>query len=63
MKRKPLRIKLDAGGLHRRLHVASSKTISVARIRTDLRTAKRTHNIKHIRQDTFALNARKWRKR
>ena len=57
----PPAFKLDEGALHRRFGIPLTRLIPVGRIRADLRAAIAAHNTRHIRQDEFALNARKWR--
>lgn len=52
--------KSHRGDLHKRLGVPEGQTIPRGKIEADLRHAKKTHNLKDIKQDEFALDAEKF---
>ena len=49
------------GALRKRLKTPKGKIIKVGTLKRDLKTAKRSGNKAHVKQDVFALNARKWK--
>jgi hypothetical protein len=55
-----LKISVKKGALHARMGVKKGKGIATGAIQKDLSKAKKAGNTKSIRQDVFALNARKW---
>lgn len=53
-------LKVKKGALHARMGVKKGKGIATGAIQKDLSKAKKSGNTKSIKQDVFALNARKW---
>lgn len=53
-------IKVKKGALHKRMGVKQGSGIGTGRIQKDLSKAKKSGNSKAVKQDVFALNARKW---
>lgn len=51
------------GALRKKLHVAKGKKIPVAKMRALKAAARRKGDTRTEREATFALNARKWKKK
>jgi hypothetical protein len=62
-KKTPIKIKPgNVGKLHDKLDIPVDKKIPTATLQTKLAAAKKSGNTALIKQITFALNARKWKK-
>lgn len=62
-KKKPIKIKPEnKGKLRKKMGTAKDKNIDVASLRKKLAAAKKAGNTALVKQITFALNAKKWKK-
>lgn len=62
--RKPIRIKpANRGKLHKKMGVPKGKTISTEALQRKKAAAKKRGDTSTVKQTTFALNARKWKKK
>lgn len=63
-KKKPIRIKSEnKGKLHEKMGVPKDKPLSTAAIAKKKAAAKKRGDAATVKQTTFALNARKWKKK
>jgi hypothetical protein len=63
-RKKPIRIKPEnRGKLRKKMGVKGDDTLSVAAIKARKAAAEKSGDTATVKQTTFALNARKWKKK
>lgn len=60
-RRKPMKIHVKKGALHKELGIAQGKKIGTGKLEAVKASAKKSGNSTLVKRATFALNARKWK--